>query len=255
MNTTSTTSMDTIKLEKLQAMKRYRRIQLFQTVFQYCLTFMVVILCLSKSVWFMSLCSAIKAFFLFTLPCVGAYVMTPTCLFVVCNVIVIILVGESKMVGSASSSSSSSDLYDDYVRQIKSRSLKSVPVVLHQVGQQKLLEYSTASRENQLKIDEENDEENEHEDEEKKEDEIEEDPQDQKEDRGEEEEEREDEEEEDEASEEEEEDKLEEVNESNCGEEEDNYLLTEELNRRVEDFIARVNRQRRIEADMLLCGG
>lgn len=67
-----------------------------------------------------------KMFIFVSLPKMGAFVIGPKCLFVVCNMIVIYLVSESKLLGSsASSDSPTSDTYEEYVKHCKG--VRSLP--------------------------------------------------------------------------------------------------------------------------------
>lgn len=111
--------MDPIKLEKIRAMNKYKRSHFMQALFHYCVTALSLTLLISKSAWFHSLVSGVNAFFLVTLPDIGSYVIQPKIMFVVCNVIVIILVGESKCVSCPNPTSQSWDMYDEYVREKK----------------------------------------------------------------------------------------------------------------------------------------
>ncbi|KAJ0961132.1 hypothetical protein J5N97_000907 [Dioscorea zingiberensis] len=124
----------------------------------------------------------------------------PKCLFFLCNIIIIFLVGESRF----SKNSPEPDIYEEYVkrneilRKEKEAQVANIPLV----GDQK------KERDEEIEKEEEKEEEE-----------------------GEEE-------------------------ETECNEDidrdEDEGLLLEELNRRAEDFIARVNMQRSLEARMLL---
>lgn len=111
--------MDPIKQEKIRAMNKYKRSHLMQGLFHYCVTALSLFLLISKSAWFHSLVSGVNAFFLVTLPGIRSYVIQPKVMFVVCNVIVIILVGESKCVSCPNPTSQSWDMYGEYVREKK----------------------------------------------------------------------------------------------------------------------------------------
>lgn len=106
-------------LEKIRAMNKYKRSHFMQGLFHCCITALSLTLLISKSAWFHSLVSGVNAFFLVTLPDIGSYVIQPKIMFVVCNVIVIILVGESKCVSCPNPTSQSWDMYDEYVREKK----------------------------------------------------------------------------------------------------------------------------------------
>ncbi|XP_068666504.1 uncharacterized protein [Aristolochia californica] len=239
--------MDSIKMEKLIAMNKYRKIQILQNLFQYCLTAFVVSLCFSKSALFPALCSFLNTFFSVTAPNMGAYVLDPKCLFVVCNVIVIVLVGESKLAGPRGASPAS-DIYDEYVRRNKSiRRLSSM-----EEKERREMKVDVPSKEGIVETGNEVGEEEEDGGGEETQTPI---PEEEKEEEVAEE-------EGDEVAEEEEEDEVaEEKKKENAelegeGDQEDGELLpADELNKRVEDFIARIKNQRKLEARLLLCRG
>lgn len=108
--------MDPITLEKLYAIKRFKRTHFLQNLIQYSLTAFVLVLCVSMVC--PSLCSSIKLFFV-SLPNIGEFFVGPKFLFVVFNMIVIYLLGESKLMGSAGVAvvSSGSNIYDEYVKE------------------------------------------------------------------------------------------------------------------------------------------
>ncbi|XP_072999856.1 uncharacterized protein [Typha latifolia] len=171
--------MDPIKIEKFQVMKRYkRRKQFLPTLVKYLVVAILLGLFLSTPIWVPLVSSSLKLFFLVSLPNMVASLFEPKCLFILCNLIVLFLVGESKL----SRSSSAPDIYEEYMRRNKSKRESEVFKDLCEGGGGG---------------------------------------------GGEEEEER-----------------------GGEGEEEMDMV---ELNKRVEDFIARVNKQRRNEARMMLC--
>ncbi|TKW18565.1 hypothetical protein SEVIR_5G439800v4 [Setaria viridis] len=91
--------MDPITIEKIRAMNKFsksRRQQKLPTLSIYLVTTFVVCLLLTSPAWFPSLCSLLSFFFLTTLPdLVTAFLLSPKCLFIVGNLIVAFLVGES----------------------------------------------------------------------------------------------------------------------------------------------------------------
>nr|XP_010929558.1 cilia- and flagella-associated protein 251-like [Elaeis guineensis] len=103
--------MDPIQIEKLQAVKRYRGKQLLPTFIQYCLTAVMLGLFLSSPLWLPSMFSSIKKFFLVSLPSIGAIIFRPKCLFIISNIIIIFLIGESKLFKSPSEP----DIYEEYM--------------------------------------------------------------------------------------------------------------------------------------------
>lgn len=198
--------MDPTKREKYQANRKYYKTQFLQILFQYCLTAYVLGLFLSKA--FPFLCSPLKHFIFFSLPSIGAFVVDPKCLFILCNMIVIFLVRESMLVGSPSSSPTPG-IYDEYVKH--SRSVRRSSTI--QEKEERKLEVSLVEENVEL-IGEV----------------VEEDTNDK--------------EEQEQGGEEEE-----------YGGVEEHELPTDELNRRSEDFIERVRKQMKLEAQMMECGG
>jgi hypothetical protein len=88
-------------MEKIRAMNKYnksrRQLQL-PTLSVYMAATFVLCLLLTSPAWFPRLCSALGFFFLTTLPdMVKAFLLSPKCLFVVGNLIVAFLVGESRL--------------------------------------------------------------------------------------------------------------------------------------------------------------
>ncbi|KAE8724962.1 Gap junction beta-4 protein isoform 1 [Hibiscus syriacus] len=65
-------------------------------------------------------CSSMKQFLSIYLPCIWSSFSNPKCLFIVVNVIVIFLVGESGVVGS-NKSPADGDVYDEYVERSRFR--------------------------------------------------------------------------------------------------------------------------------------
>lgn len=109
--------MDPITAEKLRAMKSYKKSQFYKLLF-HCLVALTCSLLCSFPFSFASLSSSIM---FLSLPTVWSSFFNPKCLFVVVNVIVVFLVGESKLLGS-SHSSPATDIYSEYIE--RSQSLK-----------------------------------------------------------------------------------------------------------------------------------
>ncbi|RWW04333.1 hypothetical protein BHE74_00012671 [Ensete ventricosum] len=204
--------MDPVKMEKLQAMRSYRRNHFFLVFLQYVLRVVLVGLFLSCPNWLPSICSFVKFFFVVCLPNIGATVSGPKFVFVVSNIIIIFLVGESRL---SKSPAQQPGIYEDYVSrrqsQSRSQSLQRMPSV-------EVKEKEAVMVEPSFEETKEKDEETVEEEEVKGD-----------------------------AGEEELETEREELLE-----EEYEELPAEELNRRVEDFIAKVNMQRKLEARMLI---
>ncbi|KAK1293795.1 hypothetical protein QJS10_CPA16g00913 [Acorus calamus] len=171
--------MDHIHIEKLQAMKRYKRRKqtLLQTIIHNTILVLLLGLFLSCPLWLPKALSWAKIF----VSKAGAFVSGPGCLFVVCNVIVVFLIGESKLTKGPGGP----DIYEEYIK--RNKGLKGVDMVTSNNGEVE-----------ELVVEE----------------------------------------------------KIEEVDEEEMmmeGDQEEMDWATEELNRKVEDFIARVNWQMRHE--------
>ncbi|KAK8706487.1 hypothetical protein V6N13_050049 [Hibiscus sabdariffa] len=67
------------------------------------------------------LCSSMEHFLLTFLPCIWSSFSNPKCLFIVVNVIVIFLVGESRVVTGSNKSPVGGDVYDEYVERSRGR--------------------------------------------------------------------------------------------------------------------------------------
>lgn len=91
--------MDPISMEQVRAMNKYRksRRQPHLPTLYMAVTFVLCLL-LTSPAWFPRMCSALGFFFLTTVPdLVTAFLLSPKCLFVVGNLIVAFLVGESRL--------------------------------------------------------------------------------------------------------------------------------------------------------------
>ncbi|GKU92816.1 hypothetical protein SLEP1_g6491 [Rubroshorea leprosula] len=182
-----------------------------------------------------------KHFCLTSLPCIWSSFFNPKCLFVVVNVIVIFLVGESKLVST--SSSPSDDIYNEYIE--RSRSLRKAVSTSHEKSMTIKDEKVEEEKEVELIIKEVSSVENKQEEEEEKENHekvetVEED---------------------DEEKEKEGEEEAARVpltlmegehKERRDKDEEEDELPIEELNKKFEEFIARVNKQWCLEVNSLL---
>lgn len=95
--------MDPISIEKIRAMRKYKRSrrqqkQLLPTLTPYMVATCVLCLLLTSPAWFPGLCSLLISFFLTTLPDLAtAFLLSPKCLFVVGNLIVAFLISESRL--------------------------------------------------------------------------------------------------------------------------------------------------------------
>ncbi|WOL12627.1 hypothetical protein Cni_G21394 [Canna indica] len=202
--------MEAVKMEKLRAMEKYRRSQFLHMLIQFVLRVVLLGLFMSSPNWVPSLCSCVKFFFAVCIPNMGAMITGPKFIFMVSNIIVVFLVGESRL----SKSAAQTDVYDEYVT--RSQSLQGASSV--EVKENEEAIFVEPSLEENKDKDEKPEEE------------------------------------EGQVTKEGEEDKEKETEQGEVlQEEEDEGLPAEELNRRVEDFIAKFNMQRKIEARMLIC--
>lgn len=97
------------------SMKKSRKNQLLEKFLMYFLTAITCSLLLSGPFWIPSLCSSIKFFLFVSLPNLGLLLFAPKVLFIVGNLIVLFLVGESKFFASSGDA-----YYDEYVRKSQS---------------------------------------------------------------------------------------------------------------------------------------
>ncbi|MCD7446734.1 hypothetical protein HAX54_015638 [Datura stramonium] len=100
--------MDSLQMKKIQAINKYRKQRLLNKLMLYSFTSMTCILFLSSPLWYPLLRAFLKSLLFDSLPKIGALFFSSKCIFIVGNLIVIFLVGESKIFKSSKSSSSSS---------------------------------------------------------------------------------------------------------------------------------------------------
>ncbi|OAY67558.1 uncharacterized protein LOC109727444 [Ananas comosus] len=96
-------------------MKRYKRRKQFNiipTLLKYLVGVLLLGLFLSSPLWLPKLSSSLNLFVVVVLPNVAASLFGPKCLFVVCNLIVVFLVSESRLSGTYSMP----DMYEEFVR-------------------------------------------------------------------------------------------------------------------------------------------
>lgn len=112
--------MDSTKGEKLQAMHSFKNSQFLQSLILHSLIALTCSLLCSCFYGISSLNCTMNHFLFTSLPNISAFFVKPKCLFIVVNVIVVFLVGESRLFDSKLSPAS--DLYDEYVE--RSHSLR-----------------------------------------------------------------------------------------------------------------------------------
>lgn len=151
---------------------------------------------------------AMKQFLFIYVPYIWSSFSSPNCLFVIANVIIVFLVGESNFMGSSGNSSSpATDLYDEYVQRsiTRLRAREAADKIDEEKPHEQIVEQSV-KRVHQVKdVNKEKQA------------------------------------------------KFEQAKEKDDEDREEDGLPAEELNKRVEDFIARVNKQRWLEAKSLIC--
>ncbi|KAL5717472.1 hypothetical protein ACHQM5_010466 [Ranunculus cassubicifolius] len=191
--------MDHIKGEKLQSKKKHKRNQFVDNLILFSFITLSCILFCSSPLWMPPIYSFMKTLVFVYIPYMKTYISSPKCLFILCNIIVVILIGESKLVGSNSSARATTDIYNEYVN--RSETVRNARFLEEKKGNE--MKVDAYEIEESVQRDDEMDEKT-----------------------------------------------VEEEKESDV-EEEKLCLPTEELNKRVEDFIARVNKQRMLEARLL----
>ncbi|KAJ7945676.1 Transmembrane protein [Quillaja saponaria] len=108
--------MDPVKIEKIQAIKKYNRHQLLNHLFLYSTIALTCSLFCSNPIWIPCLSSLIKVFLFVSLPEIVSLILSSKFAFIAGNLIIIVLVAESKIFSSYSSSSTSDVYYEEYVR-------------------------------------------------------------------------------------------------------------------------------------------
>ncbi|KVI06165.1 uncharacterized protein LOC112510029 [Cynara cardunculus var. scolymus] len=189
--------MDPLRIQayKIHAIKKHKRQQFMGTILLYTISTLACTLLCSSPLWYPPFCATFNVVFFLFLPKICSFFFTSKVLFVVGNLIVVFLVGESKFFASKSTPANSHASYSD-VCYDKYKCKTQNPQVLPKKGTAKAKSFSINDDEKRLETEgEENVEEVEHED-----------------------------------------------LEVNLG--------AEELNKLADDFIARINRQRRLEAEV-----
>lgn len=114
--------MDPIIMEKISAMEKYRknrRQQLFviPTLTLYLVATSILCLLLTSPAWFPRMCSFMSVFLFTTLPDLAtAFLLSPKCLFVVGNLIVAFLVGESRLAPKRDQPSLVNEMHEEHVK-------------------------------------------------------------------------------------------------------------------------------------------
>ncbi|KAI4336552.1 hypothetical protein L6164_015066 [Bauhinia variegata] len=109
--------MDANRAEKLKPFNKNHNQN--NTLVSYNLIAFLCVFCFCAEYWFpVSPYTSAKQFTLVSLPNIFSVLVQPKCLYVVANVIVVFLVGESRLVGSYSSSTP--EIYEEYTQRIQS---------------------------------------------------------------------------------------------------------------------------------------
>ncbi|CAN4089345.1 unnamed protein product [Withania somnifera] len=97
--------MDSLQMKKIQAINKYRKQRILNKLMFYSFTSLTSILFLSSPLWYPLLRAFLKSLLFDSIPKIGALFFSSKCIFLVGNLIVIFLVGESKMFKSTKSRS------------------------------------------------------------------------------------------------------------------------------------------------------
>ncbi|KAM1859776.1 hypothetical protein ACFX13_012032 [Malus domestica] len=251
--------MDPIKAEKLRAMKCHKKKQTYYnnnsqflySLFVHSLIAVTCSLLCSYSYSFPSLYT-IKHLLFMSLPNFCSGFINPKCLFIVVNFIIVFLIGESRLSGGKQLSPVT-EMYNEYIE--RSQILRRPPSTFQEKKEERTVpeklnpikEGNVESNEDKEVDEGKEDDDQDHEEEEDFKECGDNDEEEREEEKGVEKEE----EKKEETEEEKDEEKKEEIEEER--EEEKAGIPAEELNKRVEDFIARVNKQRWLEARFLVC--
>ncbi|KAK9668927.1 hypothetical protein RND81_13G096400 [Saponaria officinalis] len=204
--------MDSINVDKIQALKKYKQQEFINSLMFYPLVALISVLFCSTPFWFPCLYSSTKTFFFVSIPKILTFFLNPKSLFILGNLIIVFLLKESKTKSSNSSKQRNLDDFRDAKEVVNMRQRALTSLIDERVVevQNEVMEVEEGSEEGEEKIGNES---------EVFSDEL-----------------------------------LEENDEMEgfvCDE-----ILTEDLNKRAEDFIAMVNKQIRLEANceqVLLC--
>ncbi|KAF3320026.1 hypothetical protein FCM35_KLT21727 [Carex littledalei] len=129
--------MDSHKIEKILAMKKYKRgtqeqnlILRVPTIVKYALTTLTLLLFASNPVWVPEILGHLRLVLYASLPNMFSFFLGPKFLFIVCNLIVVILVSESKF----SQVPSARDMYEEELRKNLSYKMPRPSVAKVSVG-------------------------------------------------------------------------------------------------------------------------
>ncbi|KAI3759504.1 hypothetical protein L6452_07384 [Arctium lappa] len=106
--------MDPLRIHayKIHAIKKHKRQQFIGTLLLYSISTLACTLLFSSPLWYPPFCATFNVIFFFSLPKICSFFFTSKVLFVVGNLIVIFLVGESKVFASKSKANSHASYID-----------------------------------------------------------------------------------------------------------------------------------------------
>ncbi|XP_054822708.1 uncharacterized protein LOC129321009 [Prosopis cineraria] len=107
--------MDPTQIKKIQAMKRYRRHQFLYNFYFYSLITLTCILFCSIPLLLPYFASPLREFFIVCVPSFVSALLDSTFLFIVGNLIIVVLIVNSRVFSSKSSSSTSDVYYDEFI--------------------------------------------------------------------------------------------------------------------------------------------
>lgn len=114
--------MDSIKLQKIQAIKKYKRNQLMKNLFLYSLT-TITCLFFSSAFWLPSISSFMEDLLFVYVPKLPSLFFSSKFVFIIGNLIVVVLIGESKIFSSESPPASEA-YYEEYISSRQTSLLK-----------------------------------------------------------------------------------------------------------------------------------
>jgi len=106
--------MDLIKLREIHAVNKSKKHQLLDNFFLYSLTVLACTLFCSSPFWFPCLFDSVKLFLFGSPPKLGSVFLSPKFIFIVGNLIIFVLVGESKFF-TTNSPPATDVYYDEYI--------------------------------------------------------------------------------------------------------------------------------------------
>ncbi|KAJ9568531.1 hypothetical protein OSB04_004497 [Centaurea solstitialis] len=146
--------MDPLRIHayKIHAIKRHKRQKFMGTILLYSISTLACTLLCSSPLWYPPFCATFNVIFFFALPKICSFFFTSKVLFVVGNLIVIFLVGESKFFRSKSKANSHASYSDICYDKYKCKSPK--PQVLAKRGKEKAMGITLSTNDAKTSFDE-----------------------------------------------------------------------------------------------------